>query len=344
MNVKMPKIAKIALSVLVAAALLFFSFRGVDWKEFATEIKACRWPFVLLSMCAGATAFAFRGFRWRDILKPIDPGTKASPCIDGIMIGNIANMVIPYSGEFIRCGVVKRHSSKDAATGKPLATYDKVIGTAVLERAWDMLSVVILLAILLVFKWNDFGDFMVTKIFAPMRESLGGGFLALAIGVAALLAGSIWFVLAQRNRYPGCRKITDVMIRLWQGFSSCFKMKRKGLFFFYTAVIWCMYWLQSVLIIAAMPSIQGLNLSDALFIMLVGSFATCMPVPGGFGAYHLIVSSALAMVYGFPQAGVGIIFATLSHESQALTMIITGVSSYIHQSIISGREKPSDSK
>lgn len=71
-----------------------------------------------------------------------------------------------------------------------------------------------------------------------------------------------------------------------------------------------------------------LDLVDAFFLMVVGSVSSLVPVPGGFGAYHYLLSLALSTVYGIPMA-TGLIFATLSHESQALIQIICGAGSYI---------------
>ena len=333
MNSKLSNLLKALVSVSIAAVLLFFSFRGVDWREFATSLSSCNWWYVAISMACGVVAFVFRGLRWRRMLMPIDPSTGRVPAINGIMIGNVANMVIPYSGELVRCGVITRHSSRDPETGKPLATYDRVIGNAVLERGWDILSVVILLVILLFFKWKDFGGFMTEKIFAPMADALDLVFWLVFFLISAAVTAALVAVRKMRNKNKTCGKISGVISRIFQGFMSCFKMRDKGIFFLYTAIIWVMYWLQAVLILNAFPVLSGLSLDDALFLMLVGSFATCMPVPGGFGAYHYIVSSALFAIYGFPQAGVGIVFATLSHESQALTMIITGLASYIIESL-----------
>lgn len=332
-NSKLSKILKAILSVTLAAVLLYFSFRGVDWKEFGSSLATCNWWCVALSMLCGATAFVFRGLRWRRMLRPIDPSTRRTTAINGINIGNVANMVIPYSGELVRCGVITRHSARDPQTGKPLATYDRTIGNAVLERGWDILSVVILLVILLCFTWQEFGGFMTEKIFAPMMQALSFTFWLVVVLVVGALVAAVVLVRKLRERSRMCGKIDGVLHRLFQGFVSCFKMKDKGIFFLYTAIIWIMYWLQMVLIINALPAVSSLGLTDALFLMLVGSFATCMPVPGGFGAYHYIVSSALFAVFGFPQASVGIVFATLSHESQALTMIITGLVSYCVESL-----------
>ena len=103
------------------------------------------------------------------------------------------------------------------------------------------------------------------------------------------------------------------------------------MFFLYTLLIWLMYWTMSAATMTAVPDLVGLGADDALFLMLAGSFGWVVPVPGGFGAFHFIVSLALSTVYGIPFE-LGIVFATLSHESQAITMAVCGGISYLYES------------
>ena len=75
--------------------------------------------------------------------------------------------------------------------------------------------------------------------------------------------------------------------------------------------------------ILAFPQVSDLNWADAMFLMVVGGMGWIVPVQGGIGAYHFILSLAMASIYGIPQAS-GVVFATISHESQALTMLVCG--------------------
>ena len=109
-------------------------------------------------------------------------------------------------------------------------------------------------------------------------------------------------------------------------------MDRKWLFFAYTACIWLTYWLMAASIMWAAPFLEGLDLIDALFLSLVGGLGFAVPVPGGIGAFHFIISLALSAVYGIPME-TGIIYATLSHTSQAITQILFGAGSYIYEAI-----------
>lgn len=110
------------------------------------------------------------------------------------------------------------------------------------------------------------------------------------------------------------------------------KMPHKWLFIAYTAIIWAMYWLMSASTMWALPDLDALNIVDALFLMVAGSLGWLVPVPGGFGAFHFVVSIALSTIYGIPFE-LGIIFATLSHESQAITMAVCGGGSYLYETL-----------
>lgn len=323
MNTKISKAIKYVLSVLFAAVLLYVSFRGVKWSDFAMGLKECRWWFLGASMLAGASAFALRGLRWRRLLSPIGD-VKALDAYDAVTIGNVSNMVFPFLGEFVRCGIVSRGSKM---------RYGKVIGTIALERVWDMLSVVILFLILFAFKWNVFGSFFTERIWTPLVNRFSW-VVWLVLGIIAIVGCvAMWAIVRFHERNAFLSKIHHVAGGLIQGFLSVLKMEKKGYFILDTALIWTMYWLQIVFLTHALPAAAGMNIIDALFIMLAGSIASFVPVPGGFGAYHYLVALSLSSLYGFTWQA-GIVFATVAHESQALTMLITGAASFVRQSII----------
>jgi len=98
--------------------------------------------------------------------------------------------------------------------------------------------------------------------------------------------------------------------------------------------MWTTYVGTSYCTILATPMRDQLNLIDALFLMVVGSFGWVVPVQGGIGAFHFIVTLALVSVYGLTQTS-GMVFATISHESQAFTMLVTGLFAVIYMSITS---------
>ena len=334
MSKKASQIIKYAVSAALAFVLLYFSFRDVEWADFIEGVKSCRWEFIILSMAAGSFAFWLRGVRWRQLLLPIDDSITRITAFNGVNIGNISNFVFPRIGEFIRCGVITRRSvpvSPDNPEHKK-ASYEKVLGTVVLERSWELLVMLLLLVVVVVGGFDRFGGFFMEQIWTPMSQRLDFSIWWIVVLLAIAGAVGCYALWRFRNTNPFCNKVWGIFRGILQGFASCLKMERKWLFFAYTAFIWMTYWLMAASTMWAAPFLDHLDLIDALFISLVGGLGFAVPVPGGIGAFHFIISLALSGVYGVPTE-IGIIYATLSHTSQAITQILFGAGSYAYEAL-----------
>lgn len=317
----MKKTVKYLISAAIAAVLLWFAFRDVEWAGFVEGLKSCRWELIALSMAGGAFAFWLRGIRWRRLLLPLDPQTRRITTFNGINIGNISNFVFPRIGEFVRCGVV---------AGRTNITYEKVLGTVVLERGWELMVMLLMLAVTLFAGHERFGNFFVEQIWIPMSQKTG---IWWAIsGIIILLAAATTLILRFRDSNAFCGKIAGIFKGLLQGFSSCLRMERKWMFFAYTAFIWIIYWFMAACTVWAAPFLDHLDIFDALFLSLVGGLGFAVPVPGGIGAFHFIIGLTLSTIYDVPME-TGIIYATISHTSQAITQIIFGAGSYAYEAL-----------
>lgn len=317
----MKKTIKYLISAAFAITLLWFSFRDVEWAGFIEGLKSCRWEFIVLSMAGGAFAFWLRGVRWRQLLLPLDPHTSRITTFNGINIGNISNFVFPRIGEFVRCGVITRRTT---------VTYDKVLGTVVLERGWELLVMLLMLALVLVLGYERFGSFFVEQIWTPLSQKLNMWWVVAA--VVAMIATSAALIWKYKTRNAFLGKVAGIFKGLLQGFSSCLRMDHKWLFFAYTAFIWLVYWFMAACTVWAAPFLSHLDVVDALFLSLVGGLGFAVPVPGGIGAFHFIIGLTLSTIYDVPME-TGIIYATISHTSQAITQILFGAASYGYETL-----------
>lgn len=332
MKINIRKTLQYILSAGLAFLLLWVSFREVEWKDFVEMLGSCRWGFVLLSMAAGALAFWLRAVRWRQLLLPIDDTIGYLTTFNGVNIGNLSNFIFPRIGELVRCGVVTRHSvplDPDRPEQRK-ASYDKVLGTVVLERGWELLVMLMLLAVVVAAGFGRFGSFFVEQIWLPMSGRFSFSMWWVVVPVISAAAAGCYAIWHFRDRNTFCGRLTGIFRNILQGFSSCLKMDRKWLFFTYTALIWGMYWLMAASTVKAAPFLEGLDMIDALFLSLVGGLGFAVPVPGGIGAFHFIISLALSALYGIP-VELGVVYATLSHTSQAITQIAFGAGSYISE-------------
>ncbi|MGN1233883.1 MAG: lysylphosphatidylglycerol synthase transmembrane domain-containing protein [Candidatus Cryptobacteroides sp.] len=348
---------KYILSALVAGVLLYFSFRGVKWADFLAAVRSCRPGWLLLAMFSGVLSFFVRALRWKQIVSPIDSGVRIRDTFNAVNISYLVNLALPRVGELVRCGYLARHC--------PGAGYDKLLGTVVLERLWDVLMMFILVLVLAWAMWDRFGSFFVEKMLNPFSARLNLGLGGIVLILAVFCGLVLWGIFALRNRWKPAGLVWGFVKGLGQGVVSCFRMERWWLFLLYSLALWGLYWLMSLSVLYsvqgmgvagtaalesgladaagglagatggladAVAALASLGATDALFLMLAGSLSSLVPVPGGFGAFHYIVAIALSTVYGIP-FGVGIIFATLSHESQTLTMIVCGTASYIDETL-----------
>ena len=334
MNPTIKKTIKYIASAAVAVLLLWFSFRDVEWSSFAAVLKECHWGYVALSMAAGSFAFLLRALRWRRLLMPIDESISTLTTFNGVNIGMISNFVFPRIGEFVRCGVITRRSAPvdPEHPDKKKASYDKVLGTVVLERSWELLVMLLLLAVVVIAGFKRFGGFFIEQIWNPMAQRLDFSIWWIVALLVAVCVAGLWLLWRYRESNAFCSKVWGIFKGILQGFASCLKMDKKWLFFAYTACIWLTYWLMASSTVWAAPFLEHLDVIDALFLSLVGGIGFAVPVPGGIGAFHFVISLALSMVYDIPME-MGIVYATLSHTSQAITQIFFGAVSYVVEAV-----------
>ena len=315
----MKKVLKYLAFLLLAGILLHFSFKGVKWSDFLNSLQECNWWWVAASMAIGIAGFLFRALRWRILLRSINREVTVREAFNGVNIGYLTNFVFPRAGEVARCGVI-------ANTKK--VPFEKSLGTVVLERSLDMICLLLIIFALALFSWNDFGSFLQQEILVPVKEKFNSLLWPIAIlcGIIAASAAAMWCLRKKLLQSKIVGKIINLTKGLLDGICTAFRMEEKWIFLLYTLLIWLTYWLTSLTTIYAFPQVSNLNGTDALFLMIVGGLGWVVPVQGGLGAYHFIVSLALAKVYGIVQT-TGVVFATISHEAQALVMILCGIAS-----------------
>ena len=322
MGKKAANILKYTLSTVLAVVLVWFAFRGVDWKAFWEGVQQTRWVWVALYFVAAILALVFREERWIALMRPLDPSLRRLGVWDAINVGNLVNVVLPGAGEFVRCGYV---SSKRMS-------YDKAFGTIACERLSDVVAILILFVLAIVLKSESFGPFFQENIWAPMTARLGGSLVWIAAGVVALIVDLLWSNRHFHDRVPFFARISDALKGLGTGFASIAKMERKWPFLLSTVGIWAMYVMMMFCTIRALPMLDALTMTDALFLSAIGNFASVIPVPGGIGAYHYLMALSMQSLYGASWE-TGILLATLGHEAHAILIIIIGVISYIRFSL-----------
>lgn len=130
---------KAIVGVLLGAALLAFSLRGVDLRSVLAEIRRAD-PWLFLASIAFATApILVRAWRWKSLLEPVRKGTSFQARFRATAIGFMANNVLPARiGEFARAYAFSKMERVPVVAS---------VASLVVERLFDGVVVVALLLI-----------------------------------------------------------------------------------------------------------------------------------------------------------------------------------------------------
>jgi len=246
------------------------------------------------------------------------------------MVGYMANLALPRIGEITRCVALGK---------KEKLPVDQLVGTVIIERTIDFLSVLVLLIVLIFTSGTLINKFLRESMFIPLREKVFSlfGFTWITWSILAL-AGIVALLLMIRHK-KNLRKIRffskmfDVVRGVINGLNSFTRLERKWEFIFHTVFIWINYALMTWVVVFAIKSTSDITFWESIFILVIGGLAMSVPVPGGIGAFHYIVSRGLAVVHGVNLED-GLTYAILSHESQIILEILIGSVSFF---IIFGR-------
>lgn len=299
----------------IGILLLYFAFKNISVYELWEKIKNANFYWVGLSLIFSILGFISRALRWILLIEPLGYKPSKKNTILAVFIAYFANMAMPRMGEVTRCGSLNK-------TDK--IPIDKLIGTVITERVIDFLTLLIIIAFVLIVKFEQVGGFFNKEIIDPLYNKYFSSYIFWVIIVSAIIF-SFLFLFFMKQKLMGItvfQKLNTFIKGLLHGLKSVFKMKRLGLFFAHTVFIWSMYVLMTYVVFFAIEPTENLTFIDSFFILTIGGLGMSAPVQNGFGTYHWIVSLGL-MLYGISQAD-GLLYATICHESQTLMVLIAG--------------------
>ena len=324
-------ILKYALLLAISGALMVYALRGLDANSVKASILKANYGWLAITMVLSVLGYFSRAYRWQMQLTASQHRAPYWEVYHAMMVGYLANIVLPRMGEVIRCSVLRRTS------GVPV---DVSLGTVITERVIDVVVLLGLLGTTLLLDFNKFWSF-VQSLFFDKYDSLDANrdtLLAVAgLSLAALLVfGYLLFRnLEQLRQHALFVKVMSFVKGLLAGVFSILKLENKGLFLLHTAFTWLVYYLMDYLAFFCFPETYNLDMKAGLAVLTFGAFGMAAPVAGGIGPFHVLVQSTL-LVYGISKEA-GIAYALVVHGAQTLLMAVMGGISFVFSMMKSGR-------
>jgi len=325
-------ILKTSVPLLIAVAILVFTYRDYDFSAFWSDMKRIDWWWLALALSFSAAGPFFRGVRWNLLLEPIGYKVPKKDTVLTVFTGYAANIIIPRVGEISRCGILEE------CAGVP---FSKGLGTLVAERFVDavLLGLIVLTTIL-----TNIPAFV--KLFTPESDAA----TAVAQASTPLLQNPkfyMWLAIAAViivlcifiGRKIGLKdKIKGFLKGFWEGFLALKNVRNLPLFIFYSLAIWVCYYLELYLAFYCMPSTAQAGMRAGLVCFAASSVAVLVPTPNGAGPWNLAIVKMLG-VYGVPESDAQP-FSFVLHLSQTLIYLLCGFVAWIVLRIVHHNDSP----
>ena len=296
------------LSLILGVILLYLVFKNISFDDFIAKAEMADYNWVYLSIAVSLTAYFARAYRWNLLIKPLGYEVTTWRTTSAVMIGYLVNLVLPRAGEITRCGVLKKSDNVPMTIS---------IGTVISERIIDVLTLLLITLSVLVLEFDKLSTFLLSLTDYINTEKLI--ILAIAGIVCAFIcaAATYWLLKTLQGKFR------VVLNQLLEGLFSLRKIENIKGFIIATVIMWGTYFLMGYLIFFSIPETSELGWQVGLMLLVSGGIALTIPVQGGFGTYHTIVSSML-LLYGIDNT-TGVFFATLVHSAQVVGTVIIGI-------------------
>lgn len=320
MNKGFIQFLKAVLFLSLAALLLWLSFRGINFRNLWSVLRSANYWWLVPAVIFSLLSFLIRARRWTLLIEPLGftPGTTHT--YHAVATGYFANMIFPRLGEVAKCAALSR---------KENIPFDKLVGTMLIERTIDILTVLVILGATLIAGSTATGSFLSENVFMPAEEkisaSLGSATFVTVIVVLLIVTAIVMFFMLREKLSvrPVFKKMYTFSDGLLSGLKTIVRLKRKWEFLLLTLLLWVAYFFMSYFPLLCLDSTSHLGVGATMFILVIGSFGMAAPVQSGLGAYHWIVSRGMLVAYAIPLEE-GLAYATLEHESQMILIAIAG--------------------
>jgi uncharacterized protein (TIRG00374 family) len=294
MNKKMLGLLQYLLFFGLAIFLVWWSLGKIehhDWLEIRGAWgRADFWlliPVILVLLGAHLS----RAARWRILMEPMGYYPSLLNTFFAVLISYIVNLFVPRLGEVIKCTILTRYEHIPT---------DRLVGTVVAERAFDLVCLAILFALTFVTQLDVIGNYGLSILRKIFHTGAGTGATiinwTLTIIIILAIIAALRMIFSRLGHIRVIAKVKEVVRNIWYGLGTIRHLKHKGWFIFHTVLIWVLYLAAIRVGMAAMKETDQFGIKESLSVLCMGSVGM-IAAPGGIGAYPFAVQKTM-MLYG----------------------------------------------
>jgi uncharacterized protein (TIRG00374 family) len=303
----------------------------VNFNDLFQELKKTNYLYIILGAFIGVYIGSYiRAIRWQFLLNPLKEKININSLFSATMIGYMMNAITPRAGELIIPVLIAKKENISKASA---------IGTIVVERIFDMLSMLIVFGLCL-FYYKE----KISSAFGEYNIEIISLYTSIIILVSVIFVVIMLFNIEKTDKlvekisakiFPAKiqAKIHKMFISLINGFLFVKYPKSYFKIFITTVLLWVAYVLSTYVSFFAFsdPAMNKLTIFDANLVLTMITFAMTIPLPGNSaGTYHFFVKTALVGFFVIDKE-VALGFATVNHLVGLFFLIGIGLYYYLKE-------------
>jgi uncharacterized protein (TIRG00374 family) len=306
------------ISILVPLVIIvvFVLLNGDQLAQVPEKILKANPLLVLAALGVYYLGFPLRGYRWSLLLRGTGFHCPTRDATEIIFLSWLVNCVVPAKlGDVYRAYLLKLNSA---------ASLSRTFGTVFIERILDLFAIVILG--LAAGFWSFRGGL------PPEIQVVVG----IGVGLVVVLAAGLLFLRNAGARLlavlplPRRETILELYVRFEEGVFGAIGWRALPRLLVITGLVWGTESLRLWLVVQAFgfPDVS-LGLSGAVFVALIGSLLTAVPLsPAGLGIVEAGIVGVLTLVYNVPLVEASAI-ALVDRVISVFSVIILGSIAYV---------------
>jgi uncharacterized protein (TIRG00374 family) len=276
----------LSIAVPIAVIGIFVALNGAQLSKVPTLVLGANPALVLAAFIVFYAGFPLRGWRWAMLLRGTGLRIGTRDSMEIIFLSWLVNCVVPAKlGDVYRAYLLKINST---------ASLSRTFGTVFIERVLDLFAIATL---------------GLAAGYWSFRNGLPPAIqLVFGIGVVVVIAlGVGLFTMRNFGRQiivalPLPHQVLELYDRFEEGVFGALAARQLPSLGIMTGFIWMTEALRLYLVVQALSFADvSLGLSGAVFVALIGSLLTAVPLsPAGLGIVEAGIVGVLHVAYGVP--------------------------------------------
>jgi len=276
----------LSIAIPIAVIAIFVALNGAQLSKVPSLVLGANPVLVLAAFVVFYAGFPLRGLRWATLLQGTGLRIRTKDSMEIIFLSWLVNCVVPAKlGDVYRAYLLKINST---------ASLSRTFGTVFIERVLDLFAIATLGLAAGYWSFRDGLPPAIQLVFGI------GVIVVVALGVGLFTMRNFGRQIIVRLPLP--HQVLELYDRFEEGVFGALVAKHLPSLGVMTGFIWMTEALRLYLIVQALSFADvSLGLSGAVFVALIGSLLTAVPLsPAGLGIVEAGVVGVLHVAYGVP--------------------------------------------